>query len=150
MGNSTCKHLKRPVKQQAKATRLSNLRMAPASSLAQNGCVHRPCSPAEQQARDPTSGPALPFPTPRSARPSLALRALLGLALAARRWGRATYLPHRTAKVQEPETFTSMGTRVLQSDWSASQHRDVHKTKVQEPESPASKNANPRGRERFP
>ena len=72
MGNSTCKHPERPVK---------------------------------QQARDPTSGPALPFPTTRSARPSLALRALLGLALAARRWGRATYLPHRTAKVQEPETF---------------------------------------------
>ena len=53
----------------------------------------------------PGFGPALPFPTPRSARPSLALRALLGLALAARRWGRATYLPHRTAKSQEPETF---------------------------------------------
>ena len=49
----------------------------------------------------------LPFPPPRSARPSLALRALLGLALAARRWGRATCegraATHLPPKNHEPD-----------------------------------------------
>ena len=90
--------------------------MAPASSLAQNGCVNPGLGPGfDQQASEPTSGPALPFPTPRSARPAARCARCAGLALAARRWGRATYLPHRTAKVQEPETFLCIETRGLQS-----------------------------------
>ena len=62
-------------------------------------CKH-PERPVKLQARDPTSGPALPFPTPRSARPgSASLRR--GLALAARRWGRAPAEPRRTSRIAQ-------------------------------------------------
>ena len=91
----------------------------------------RPCSP-------------VPHPPQRKARASRfwALRSRLG-AGGARRLT-PSHIAQQRFKNQKPSLVWE------QEDYNPTESFHRAKTKVQEPESPASKNANPRGRKRFP